>query len=148
MKKDMVVAACLAMLENKLRTLQHEQSEVRAGASEQGKSTAGDKHETAMAMAQLEQEQNQQMQDQVLKQLAVMRQPRWLEPKTSGGAGALIETDQGYFFIALALGKIDVAGQAIHTLSMASPLGQQFQNCTLGHQLSMGNQPLRVLSIQ
>ncbi|MEN9639520.1 MAG: hypothetical protein RLZZ262_1388 [Bacteroidota bacterium] len=148
MNKVEVVEACKAMLQNKLKQLQQEQSEVRAGASDQGKSTAGDKHETAMAMAQLEQEQNQQLQDQILKQLSIMQQPRWLEPSHSGGPGALISTDQGYFFIAIALGKIEVHSTTVMTLSMASPLGKQFENCSIGQQLKMGNTPLVVNGIE
>lgn len=147
MNKTTVVEACIALLQDKLKDLQQEQLEVRAGASDQGKSTAGDKHETAMAMAQLEQEQNQHLQDQVLKQLSIMQQPRWLEPAQHGGPGALITTDHGFFFIAIALGKIQVHDQTVTTLSMASPLGRQFEHCMVGQRVTMGNITLQILEI-
>lgn len=147
MNKTKVVEACIALLQDKLKHLQQEQLDVRAGASDQGKSTAGDKHETAMAMAQLEQEQNQQLQDQVLKQLSIMQQARWLEPSKQGGSGALLETNQGFFFIAIALGKIEVQDTIVNTLSMASPLGRQFDQCKIGQHITMGNLNLHIVNI-
>lgn len=147
MNKTKVVEACIALLQDKLKHLQQEQLDVRAGASDQGKSTAGEKHETAMAMAQLEQEQNQQLQDQVLKQLSIMQQARWLEPSKQGGPGALLDTNQGFFFIAIALGKIEVQDTIVNTLSMASPLGRQFDQCKIGQHITMGNLNLHIVNI-
>ena len=145
--KTAVILQVENVLNKRLATLTSQVQELQDALQSDTKSSAGDKHETAMAMAQLEQEQNQHLQDQVLKQLSIMQQPRWLEPAQHGGPGALITTDHGFFFIAIALGKIQVHDQTVTTLSMASPLGRQFEHCMVGQRVTMGNITLQILEI-
>ena len=54
--KEKVHAACLQLLTDKIKVIQDNLQGLTQGAENDNKSSAGDKHETARAMMQLEQE--------------------------------------------------------------------------------------------
>ena len=89
------------------------------------KSTAGDKHETALAMLQIEQKNVSQQLKEALDQKVLFEQinPTVIKPEV--GSGSLIKTNKGYLFLSIALGKIIVDGITIIAISPRSPLGQK-----------------------
>lgn len=78
-----------------------------AVASEDTKSSAGDKHETAVSMAQLEQEKLTHQINQLLtlQQHFSRIQCDTLHSKVQ--LGSLILTDKGYFYVSIGLGKME-----------------------------------------
>lgn len=106
-------SACLSLLDDKIRSMQQQLTELSEGAADEGKSSAGDKHETARAMAQLEQEKiGKQLAETERQKLIMQRNP-----------GTLVKANGNYIFIAVALGKIEVAGKTVMVISPQSPLG-------------------------
>ena len=92
--------------------------------SRDAKSSAGDKHETGVAMAQLEQEklryqiyEFQKMQDVVQK----------INPSKSNSKinlGSLVETDKGWFYISVGLGSLTFKEQVIFAINPEAPFGK------------------------
>ena len=93
-------------------------------ANNETKSSSGDKHETGRAMAQLETENNSKHLIQAQKLKIALGQINPGVSSNQAEPGALVVTDNGNFFIAISAGKIDVQGNTIHLISLASPLGQ------------------------
>lgn len=99
------------------------------------KSTAGDKHETALAMVQLEQEKLRGQLKAAQQQLADFSK---IDPNKTGPVvhlGSLVNTNRGIFLVSLALGKIQVDGTTIMALSPQSPLGEKLTGLQAGDEV-------------
>lgn len=126
--KPSIHRACLNAMDEKIAALQKALNDLSAGADSESKSTAGDKHETGRAMVQIEQARlGKQLSELVLQQNAL----RSINPDLTTDRivnGSLVRVVQGMFYLSIALGKIEVDGVSVMTLSTASPLG----TCWLG----------------
>jgi len=111
----------LILLDAKITFIHNLLNELKNGTANDAKSSAGDKHETAISMMQLEQEKlNTQLHQLVLQKDIAQKTPIILVPKIHNVA--LVKTTQGYFYILAPLGKIDFEGISIVCLSSAAPL--------------------------
>lgn len=145
--KQAFIQECIRHLREKLQAIEGEQSSLTADASAQGKSTAGDKHDTAMAMAHLAQEQNNQLLLTLTKQLQIYLQPQWRQTYSSIAPGSFVITDQGHYFILQAIGNIVFNGHVVHTLSIASPLGQKLLHKKAGDQIELGDRKFAIQGV-
>jgi hypothetical protein len=116
--------ACLNRLAQDLERLQKAIDAIQEDANNETKSSAGDKYETSRAMLQMEKdkytlqyEQFQQLQQQL----------QTLDPqKKSASAvpGSLVQCPDGWYYLAISLGKIQLEGKTVFVLSPESPLGE------------------------
>lgn len=122
----------LQVADEKVKHLQQVLDELKESGSNETKSTAGDKHETTLAMLQIEQEQKRnQLKDAQLQKAEI--------EKINTGIvavcivkGSLIKTNKGYLFMSAALGKAVVDGVAVTALSPQSPLGSKLMGLRVG----------------
>ena len=121
----------------KIERIQVQFDELQKSLVNETKSSAGDKHETGRAMAQLEQEK-------LSKALSQMTQLRnalsKVDPKESHDViqyGSLVETSNGWFFFSVGLGQIDVDGKTVFCMTATSPLGQKLLGKSKGDQIEM-----------
>jgi hypothetical protein len=130
--KPDVHAACVNNIANKVAALRLTIAETQADNEYDGKSSAGDKHETATAMAHLELEKLHQSLSHQLDMNNVMLR---IDPSTICETivqGALIRTNNGPIYIAAALGQIEVKGEKVMVLSYGSPLVSALAKLPLG----------------
>ncbi|MCC6289723.1 MAG: hypothetical protein IT249_17745 [Chitinophagaceae bacterium] len=123
--KQKVHLHCIALLNEKIQTLQRTLKELTESAANETKSTAGDKHETALAMLQIEQENISRQLKAVLDQKAIME---GIDPSLKSlqiANGSLVKTNKGYLFLSVALGKMQVEDIRVIALSLQSPLGKK-----------------------
>jgi hypothetical protein len=121
--KQKVYGQFLALVNNKIAELQKTLSDLRESAANETKSTAGDKHETALAMLQIEQENTNRQISDVLLQKDFLEK---IDPAVKSmrvASGSLVKTNKGYFFLSVGLGKLQVEGTTVIALSLESPLG-------------------------
>jgi hypothetical protein len=113
----------LQLLNEKINALQQVLNDLKESGANETKSTAGDKHETALAMLQIEQANTRGQLKEILDQKIMFEK---IDPSLSPVAivnGSLIKTNRGYLFLSIAGGKAIVDGNAIIALSPQSPLG-------------------------
>ena len=115
----------LKMVNDKISLLQQDLADLKESGSNETKSTAGDKHETALAMLQIEQANKREQLNQVMAQKIVLEKINPSIVATIVVNGSLVKTDKGYLFISVALGKGIVEGITFMALSPQSPLGKQ-----------------------
>lgn len=99
-------------------------NEAQYAANNETKSSAGDKHETGRAMAQLETEKLSKQLAEALKLEQVISQ---INPEVEHkfvGLGSLITTNNGSFYISVSLGKIGLSDKTYFAISSASPIGK------------------------
>jgi len=115
----------MRLINDKIGLLRHTLNDLKESSSDETKSTAGDKHETALAMLQIEQKNVSQQLKEALEQKILFEQIKPTLVKQEITKGSLIKTNKGYLFLSVALGKIIVDEIPIIAISPRSPLGQK-----------------------
>lgn len=124
--KQHIINTCKSHLEDKIQSLNSIMQEVTNSANNETKSSAGDKHETARAMMQLEQEKLSKQIADIAEQKKEFDKIDFTREFLIIAQGSLIETTSGYFLIASSIGKIEVKGKTIFVISNKSPLALAF----------------------
>ena len=120
--KTHVHAALTDALNKKHKELLAALAETDDSLSADSKSTAGDKHETGRAMAQLEREKIGGFIQQHEQLMALSKR---LDPTLvtlTIRLGSLVKTSNGWYYISIGLGKIIVDDTSIFCISPAAPL--------------------------
>lgn len=141
--------ALLIAIDYKINTLEGLLQNAINAVADDTKSTAGDKHETSRAMAQIEQEKlaKQLSEAQNLKALA---RKILQEQQTSKviGVGSFLQINKDYFLLSVPFGKFEVAGKHVFALSPVSPIGQVLIGKKSGDTISFKGEQQKVLLIE
>lgn len=121
--KEQVKNKCLGIINEKITCLQNILVDLQYSAANETKSTAGDKHETALAMLQIEQENTGRQLQVLLGQRLQLTQLDLSKSATNISKGSLVYTSKGIVFIAVGLGKLQMDQNVLLVISHASPLG-------------------------
>jgi len=146
--KSRLLGHCIHLAEEKVRAIESELSSSRESSATEGKSTAGDKHETARAMMHLEQEK---LHRQLAEAQVLMAELERIDPKAHHakvGLGVLITTDKGNFFLATGLGKVAFEGKSYFVVSVKAPIALQFLGRTNGDTVKMNGVAYEILSME
>ena len=143
--KEKVYKAYKQLLEEKLINVQLVLKELHDSAANETKSTAGDKHETALAMLQIEQENKRKQLSELQLQQSLLNKIDPAIVSTVVLNGSLVRTDSGYFFISIALGKLVIEGKTVFALSPSSPLGQKMLHCSAPCKLELNGRSYTIL---
>lgn len=138
----------LNLVHEKTAMLQKVLDDLKESGANETKSTAGDKHETALAMLQIEQANTRAQLQEVLNQQAALEK---INPEISATTvlnGSLVKTDRGYLFLCVALGKAVVDGIAVIALSPQSPLGQKLMGLKVGEVAIVNSTSYLVIDIE
>jgi len=122
--KQKIYSACLQLLEKRITALSSELNDLTEGAKNDSKSSAGDKHETARAMMQIEQANIGQQLDGLLKEKNELTNID-IGNKAYVAKGSLIKTNHGYLFLSIAIGKLIIDDIPVMVLSAQSPIGKK-----------------------
>jgi hypothetical protein len=134
-------------LEEKLQRAKANFESVRESLDSEGKSTAGDKHETGRAMVQMELEQAGKIIRESEEMTANFNKLNF-SPGQTASAGSLVHTDKGIFFLGVPLGKISFEDQTVFCVGGLAPLFQVFIGKKEGEELSFGQQRYLVQKIE
>jgi len=129
----------LRLVNEKITMLQKVLDDLKESGANETKSTAGDKHETALAMLQIEQANTRAQLQEVLNQQAALEK---INPDIHADTilnGSLIKTNRGYLFMSVALGRAVVDDVAVIALSPQSPLGQKLRGLKVGETAEINN---------
>jgi hypothetical protein len=144
LNQQLVKKELLSILEQKKESILNiQQSTVH---SNDVKSSAGDKHETGVAMAHLEQEKTGKQLQLVESMLSTVNK---LIPLTTLKVqpGHLIRTTAGWYFLSVGLGKIEVNEETIYCLSSQSPIGQLLLGKQANDQIHWQDKRITILEI-
>jgi uncharacterized protein YukE len=150
MKKEEVYQALLAQLQGRVGELQQAWNELLESNQQEGKSSAGDKHETAGAMVHLEMEKLAKQLEEGRRQLSEVEKynPDRMPESNQVQMGSLVHTTTGWYYLITSLGKIILNGEVCFVLSGASPLGSLMMTMRLGETIVRENIRMQILSIE
>lgn len=115
---------CLEQIGIQIATLEQAIQDAQTAASEDIKSSAGDKFETSREMMKAEIEKNNLQLAKALEMLKYLKQINPELAKAQVGFGSLVSTNEGRYYFSVALGKVLLDEQPYLALSMASPIGK------------------------
>ena len=121
--KQQIHSHYIDVINSKILMLQQTLADLKESGSNETKSTAGDKHETALAMLQIEQANTRGQLQEALEQRSVLItiNPDIITKKVL--PGSYVKTNKGNFYISIALGKLIIDGETVIAISPQSPLG-------------------------
>ncbi len=138
---------CLRYIENLIALNKNALCGAQSAANDETKSTAGDKHDTARAMKQLETEAfgkrlNETMvQYKRLQLIDATREYNRVQP------GALTLTSLGNFFVSTSADEMIINGTEYCMISTESPIYQTMQGCTAGSTFSFREKMVTVYEV-
>lgn len=144
--KEGLAAAMLEMLNQRIKSSQAAIDSAIESRNTATKSTAGDKHETGRALMQTEiDNQKKQLANSMLLKSTLTQIP--FNNSETIGFGSLLETNHGFFYLSVSLGKIKFSGREYFTISPATPLAQAFIGVVAGDIVSFQGRSYEILSV-
>lgn len=123
LSKKIVHAHFLSVIEESILRIQTVLADLKDSGTNETKSTAGDKHETALAMIQIEQANMRTQLTDALEKKAMLERIDSSIATLEIRNGSLVTTDKNILYISAALGKQIIEGETIIAISSQSPLG-------------------------
>ena len=145
--KQRIQAHYLQQVQDKIDVFRDMITALTEDSKNDAKSSAGDKHETALSMMHIEQEKLSTKLNEVLLQKSVLDKLDVTKPHNTIALGSLVKTNGFYLFISLALPKISLENQTIIALSPQSPLGQKLMGNQVGFSFDINGTSFLVESI-
>lgn len=139
MLKQKIHARYLQLVSDKIDAFRDMISALSEDAQNDAKSSAGDKHETALSMMHLEQEKLTSKLKECLDQKAVLDK---IDPSASNEKvilGSLIVANGIHFYMSQALPKISIDGISVLAVSPQSPLGARMIGKVAGDAVEVNN---------
>ena len=147
LNKTEVLKAVQSELEYKLNSIQESFDDANSALASETKSSAGDKHETGRAMAQLEQEKlSGQLENLIQLQEGLSR----INPKDYFNTvqfGSIVETSNGFFFISVGLGAVKIEDTTVFSLSITTPIGQQMAGKKKNDEIQFNGKTIKILNV-
>ncbi|MCX6297033.1 MAG: 3-oxoacyl-ACP synthase [Bacteroidetes bacterium] len=121
--KQILYIHCQQFVEQRISNAQVAINTAKESANDDTKSSAGDKHETGRAMAQLEQEKSAIQLNEAYELQNILQK---INPHSFSEIiqnGSVVLTNKGNFFISIPAGKIVIENKVYFAISIGSPIG-------------------------
>lgn len=146
-EKQNLQAHCLALLANCINELNQVLQSIEESKHNETKSSAGDKYETGRAMMQMEEDKVRAQLDlntHARQQLTQIK-PALVTYKV--GLGSLVKTGKRSYYLAVSLGKVQLAGTTYFCISVQAPIARALIGRSVGDQVSFNGQRETILEL-
>lgn len=123
--KQHLYEACQFYIDQRVKTIENAIASAKEAATDDTKSSAGDKYETTREMMQQEIDRNTAQLNEALKLKQALAQIDPQSASTIAQNGSLIITSNGNFYISISAGAIDIDGVIYFAISPVSPIGSK-----------------------
>jgi hypothetical protein len=134
-------------LQQKINALRTELTDLTQGIENESKSSAGDKHETARAMVQLEQDKIRKQLHELEHQSGKLHQINPDEITPDIRPGSVIDTGKELFFLSIPAGRLTLEEVDVILLSPDSPLGRLLLHKRPGDSFTLNGKTWQVKEI-
>lgn len=138
---------CQSLVQQKINETEAALQAARTAAHEETKSSAGDKYETGRAMMHLEQEKLVGRRTEAGRLKKVLDQIDPARSPARVALGSLVETNIGWFFVAVGLGNVALEQQACFVISPAAPIGQALMDKSAGEELMFNGRTVHIVRV-
>lgn len=133
---------------DKIAMIEKVLDDLKESGRNETKSTAGDKHETALAMLQIEQENKRRQLKELQEQLTAFNKIDISVQSSKVIPGSLVLTNKGYFFVSIAGGKANINQLQVIALSPQSPLGTKLMGARVNDTVEMNGVVFHIEAIE
>lgn len=148
--KSSALRALKHEIDERISTLETALDNSRMEMANDTKSTAGDKHETGRAMAQLEQEKlgKQVLAARELKQAIAQIDANEVHAEIQ--FGSLVAASNGHLFFSVGIGKLIIQNEyePVFCLTITSPLGMALRGKKAGDIVEFNGRKISILSVE
>ena len=138
---------CIAYVRNRIDEAKQAVELIEQSAKEETKSSAGDKYETSREMMQQETDRSMAQLNEAKKLMVALSQVTNTNINTTAGAGSLVATNNGKFYIAISAGTLNFNGETFFAVSPASPIGLKLKGLKPGDEFTLNNKLYQVKEI-
>lgn len=135
--KQQIVALSRQLMDERIAEFEAQSKALQEGVANESKSSAGDKHETARAMMNLEQEKLGRQLQELFTMKERFEKIDFDSPSSTVKLGNLITTNKGKFLLSIGLGKVVIQNEEVLLLSLQSPLGEVLLGKKVGDKIQM-----------
>ena len=147
LKRELLIE-CKKILQSRIDITRQIMDQAQASANDEAKSSVGDKYETGRAMMHLEKEKAEV---QLAETLNLKRALDKIDKNASSETiqiGSVVLTDNGNFFLAVAIGEIEVNGDHFFAISTVSPLGKELLTKKVGDRVIVNNRSYTIKEVR
>jgi len=123
---------CEKFVQDRIQNAEQAMQSAQNSANSEEKSTAGNKHDTARAMAHLEQEKNAKQLDEAIKLKRALSELKNVVSTEKIDFGSLVKTNLGTYYIALSIGIVKIEAESYFIVSPTSPIALVFKGLGKG----------------
>lgn len=146
--KKKLFKLCKDYVELRITTAKNAMDVAQSGASEESKTSMGDKYETSKALMHIEKDKAAGQLSEAIKLDRVLNEIQTIPSKNDKvDLGNLVLTTNGNFYISISVGKLTVANTDYFAISLASPVGQLLYGLKVGEEMSFNKRTARILEI-
>ena len=135
-------------MDDRIGSVRNELESIQESRNSETKSSAGDKYETGRAMLQIEENNYSKQLHQLLLLKNQLEALDLTKSTRVAGAGSLVITNHGSYFISIGLGEITVESITCYCVSAISPVGQKLINKQPGYHFEFNGKKMEILEIQ
>ncbi len=132
MNKEHVHQVVIAYINERINDLKIILKDSLDAASEDTKSSAGDKHETSTAMAQLEQEKLTNQINDFMGLKAILKTINPAREHSKVDIGSLVETNNGWYYFSVGLGAVKFENISVFCMTLQAPIGKLLEGKKVG----------------
>lgn len=148
LNKETIHKQFLSEVENRIQSLKLILNEMfEAASGTDAKSSAGDKHETGVAMAQLEQEKLTKQINELLKQQEILVRINPTIEHTKVGHGSLVQTNNGWYYFSVGIGTLNIENETVFALNPKAPIGEMLIGKSAGEKILFNGKTTEIFSV-
>ncbi|NJW53840.1 transcription elongation factor [Salinimicrobium oceani] len=146
MKKEQLIQACEAFVEDKLATVQRAIDDLEAALKLETKCSMGDKYETGRAMLHLEFEKLAGQYEEFKKLRKTVRMiPSGKTSKV--GFGSIVKTSQANYFISVPAGIIEADGEKFFAVGAGAPVARALLEKEAGSSIVFNGREIHIEAV-
>lgn len=142
--KEKIKTLCVQRLNDKIDAFQGIIEELSTNAQNDAKSSAGDKHETALSMMHLEQENISSKIRESIDLLEIVSRVNSDKKSDVIEFGSIVRLNSVYLFFAVALPKVEIDGISILPISVDAPIAKMALGRKMGDVFTFNNNDFTV----
>lgn len=145
--KEKVHQHCLMLGLEKRNQISEAIQRVYESLSSEGKSSAGDKHETGRAMLQLEREKLGIQLKNAEEICSILQKIEASQKHLKIALGSFVKTDFMNYYLSVSIGQYSVGNESVFAISPQSPLGKLLLGKTVNDVISFNGKTQIILEV-
>lgn len=147
MMKEELHQQCLNYADDCIQAAQQAINDAIESATDDTKSSAGDKYETGREMMQQEIDRNRKQLDEAVKMRNILLSIDLKNNSETAQLGSIVITNLGKFYISISRGQLAVRDDIYFAVSAISPIGVKLIGQKKGYEFDFNGKTFKILDI-